>query len=278
MTSLVKMHPEVRRNPGGGRQDRWANVLRDYRQIRRLVTDNNKMCEKTTIQLFDVNRHTLVQWHNKAERRREVQSLEAGIGAPDPPMTTKNLPPPASMPLIQAPGEGLPQLAPQGTSVTSKRRKKTEITPDFEGTTQPFYFVPTGEGIFRFQQIYTPTVTPFVPHPGSILSHQILEEAQERTKKRVRVSEEERVHKRRKTFNTCTNCGQPKIKETGHKGFKGNSFCPESRETYKEFLKKVAKLIEQKKSYIFQQKQADIYVHLDNFFKLYSFFKSIFHF
>ena len=76
----------------------------------------------------------------------------------------------------------------------------------------------------------------------------VLEAALARTKKRRRVKEEERVYKRKKAHNVCRHCGQPKLKETGHKGFKGYSFCPNSLETYADFLNRVKALILPKKS------------------------------
>ena len=74
-----------------------------------------------------------------------------------------------------------------------------------------------------------------------------LAEAAVRTKKRQRVKEEERVYKKRKTQNVCRQCGYPKLKETGHKGFKGYSHCPLSVETYDDFLKRVQSVIAEKK-------------------------------
>ena len=69
-----------------------------------------------------------------------------------------------------------------------------------------------------------------------LLDPHTMQEAVARTKKRQRVKEEERVYKRVKKFNTCRSCGQPKLKETGHRGFKGYSFCPKSGQTYEAFL------------------------------------------
>ena len=57
------------------------------------------------------------------------------------------------------------------------------------------------------------------------------QEAAARTKKRQRVKEDEQVYKRWKKFNTCRACGQPKLKETGHRGFKDYSHCPKLGET-----------------------------------------------
>ena len=74
-----------------------------------------------------------------------------------------------------------------------------------------------------------------------------LAEAAVRTKKRQRVKEEERVYKKTKTHNVCRQCGYPKLKETGHKGFKGYSHCPTSVETYDDFLKRVKSVIAEKK-------------------------------
>ena len=75
-----------------------------------------------------------------------------------------------------------------------------------------------------------------------------MQEAAARTKKRQRVKEDEQVYKRVKTFNTCRACGQPKLKETGHRGFKGYLYCPKSGGTYEAFLADVHKKIDEKKS------------------------------
>ena len=74
-----------------------------------------------------------------------------------------------------------------------------------------------------------------------------LADAAVRTKKRQRVKEEERVYKKTKTHNVCRQCGYPKLKETGHKGFKGYSHCPLSVETYDDFLTRVKSVIGEKK-------------------------------
>ncbi|KAK3758985.1 hypothetical protein RRG08_005611 [Elysia crispata] len=53
--------------------------MRDYGRIKRLVTCSKELVDKTMIQLFVVNRHTLIQWYNKKVRRMEVDTLRPNL-------------------------------------------------------------------------------------------------------------------------------------------------------------------------------------------------------
>ena len=41
---------------------RWGMIMRDYAKIRTLVVNNARVMAETTIQLFEINLHTLTTW------------------------------------------------------------------------------------------------------------------------------------------------------------------------------------------------------------------------
>ena len=186
-----------------------------------------------------------------------------------PPLTWKDLPPPAEA-IVQLPSEEALELPhAEERRGTAKQWRQTQTVADVETSAETqLYAVPTGEGYFPNQSVFqmlasihaaiarsaagTSGQDPahHTAHPSRCptLDPDTMHEAAARTKKRQRVKEDERVYERVKTFNTCRSCGQPKLKETGHRGFKGYSFCPKSGGTYEAFLAEVRKKIDAKKS------------------------------
>ena len=132
------------------------------------------------------------------------------------------------------------------------------------------YTVPTGEGYFPNQSVFemlasihaaltssaagTSVQDPAFAHPTAHRSRsppwiqKRWRKLQPGQKKRQRVKEDERVYKQVKKFYTCHACGQPKLKKTGHRGFKGYSYCPKLGHSYGAFLGDVKKKINEKKS------------------------------
>ncbi|RUS90898.1 hypothetical protein EGW08_001295, partial [Elysia chlorotica] len=153
-TLLLDLHPSGQRLPGGGRKDHWADILGDYRRIRRLVLDNQQLSANANIQLSDVNRRTLTQWYNKILRTRDLASLTMGTDLPRPPMTATDLPPPEEKSIFQVPSEEVLQQPPplEDKSGTAVQRSQTRAVPDDEATSAdpPLYAAHSGEGICVF--------------------------------------------------------------------------------------------------------------------------------
>ncbi|RUS74334.1 hypothetical protein EGW08_017904 [Elysia chlorotica] len=129
----------------------------------------------------------------------------------------------------------------QKKSGTAVQRSQTRADSDDEATSHPpLYATHSGEGILFTspEQVlgWLKSVTTPVPQQHDVPTAQgahtarppqpnldtarppqpNLDEdaAEQRTKKRQRVKEDERVYKLQKKFNTCRACGQPKLKET----------------------------------------------------------------
>ncbi|RUS80407.1 hypothetical protein EGW08_011843, partial [Elysia chlorotica] len=81
-----------------------------------------------------------------------------------------------------------------------------------------------------------------VLRPSPLLGAQTLHAGADRLKKRRRVKDNLGIYKR--ATHTCRVCGQPKRLETGHRGYRGYSFCPTSVESYDTFLIRVKTILQ----------------------------------
>ncbi|GFS07732.1 hypothetical protein ElyMa_006575900 [Elysia marginata] len=269
----------------GGRQDRWPGVLLDYERIRRLVLSNRELVRHAMIQLFEVNTQTLRQWFEKRGKWLNTSQLIMGTVGPRAPLTASDLPPPVPMPVempvqkqtpVETPSEGLlmPGTSQDRSGSVMKQTIIHQVLP------QPVYLMHTSEGFVlnlnnalevfaRMSQTASQpaSVLQTAAHPAPVAAHPdaharptfappqadpMMEEAFKRTRMRQRVKEEERKNQRRTTFNICQVCRRPKIKETGHRGYKSYSHCPRSKETYQQFRERVMALIESKKKQTFE--------------------------
>ncbi|GFO12069.1 hypothetical protein PoB_003857400 [Plakobranchus ocellatus] len=274
---LMEMYPQSYQRKGSHRRtSRWALLLRDYTRIRRLLLHNPDVRAKTSIQLFEINQYTLTQWHNATKKTEEVQTLLQGTDPPQATFTGRNLPEARTDPPFEARADsGRIQYSPPqepDRSGQARKMQPSKQAPDVEQSGQSIPTVHSGallrlEDVVRnlvrdVVQIYgippaAPLGLPPAAQPGpSVLSSVLsvpsvpptLAAVRERTKKRCRVKDEDRKYKREKLFNTCKRCGQPKLKETGHKGYKGYSHCPSDSESYNQFLKRVKRLLHEKKN------------------------------
>ncbi|RXM98253.1 hypothetical protein EOD39_13362 [Acipenser ruthenus] len=75
---LCRLHPSST-NSKGVRTSRWAAILGDFSKVRELVLGNPRLVEKSTLQLFELNQHTLSQWHNKRQKGQEQAVLQQGV-------------------------------------------------------------------------------------------------------------------------------------------------------------------------------------------------------
>ncbi|GFR76574.1 hypothetical protein ElyMa_005803400 [Elysia marginata] len=252
----------------GGRKDRWPGVLLNYERIRRLVLSNRELVRHTMIQLFEVNTQTLRQWFEKRGKWLNTSQLIMGTVGPRAPLTASDLPPPAPMPVqmpvqkqtpVETPSEGLlmPGTSQDRSGSLMKQTIMHQVLP------KPVYLMHTSEcfvlnlnnaleAFARMSQTASlpASVLQTAAHPAPVAAHPdaharptfaptqedpMIKEAFKRTRMRQRVKEEERKNQRRISFNICQVCHRPKTKETGHKGYKGYSHCPQSKETYHQF-------------------------------------------
>lgn len=58
---LCSLHKSPTKKAGVS-TSRWINILSDYHNIREIVLDNHRVMSETTIQLFELNQRTLIQW------------------------------------------------------------------------------------------------------------------------------------------------------------------------------------------------------------------------
>ncbi|GFO37248.1 hypothetical protein PoB_006375300 [Plakobranchus ocellatus] len=189
--------------------------------------------------------------HNATKKTDEVQTLLQGTDLPQAVFTGRNLPEARTDPPFEAPSDSgrIQYSPPQEPDRSGQARKKqpTKQAPDVEQSGQSIQTVHSGallrlEDVVRnlmrdVVQIFdTPQAAPLGLPPAK------------NKKKRCRVKDEDRTYKRENLFNICERCGQHKLKETGHKGYKGYSHCPSDRESYDEFFRRVKRLIEDKKN------------------------------
>ncbi|KAK1152039.1 hypothetical protein AOXY_G31591, partial [Acipenser oxyrinchus oxyrinchus] len=78
---LCRLHPSPTKSKGV-RTSWWAAILGDYSKVQELVLGSPRLIEKTTLQLFELNQHTLCQWHNKRQKGQEQAVLQQGVAPP----------------------------------------------------------------------------------------------------------------------------------------------------------------------------------------------------
>ncbi|KAK6491780.1 hypothetical protein HHUSO_G3948 [Huso huso] len=96
---LCRLHPSSTKSKGV-RTSRWAAILGDFSKVRELVLGSPRLVEKSTLQLFELNQHTLSQWHNKRQKGQEQAVLQQGV-APLSASAVDPEPQPQPRPLLQ---------------------------------------------------------------------------------------------------------------------------------------------------------------------------------
>ena len=97
------------------------------------------------------------------------------------------------------------------------------------------------------EQTYTTTVIPVASKPPTPQTTSITVPVYSKTslyRKKAQASSGSYTpkYKARKAPNKCSKCGQPKLLDTGHKGFRGYSYCPASeKRTYEEWKESLPK-------------------------------------
>ena len=79
----------------------------DYGDIKQLMLGNATVMQSTTLQLFDINQTTLVQWHNKRQKRQDSSILLQEVNLPASiPVAPMPLPPVQMSPTAAPPHPG----------------------------------------------------------------------------------------------------------------------------------------------------------------------------
>ncbi|MGH0120698.1 UNVERIFIED_CONTAM: hypothetical protein FKN15_031627 [Acipenser sinensis] len=223
---LCHLHPSPTKSKGV-RTSRWAAILSDYSKVRELVLGSPRLMEKTTLQLFELNQHTLSQWHNKRQKGQEQAVLQQGVAPPSASVVDPE-PQPQLRPLLQ---EGMTYghqrhvfTCPPNTADQAKQQKRPGATAqtavlDHSATPAPH---PTSSLSTSSAAGAAAAAPPPVPRTTSW-----------RHKKRAEEEEGgsntgKRKYERKRAENLCSLCGQPKRKEFGHSRFGNVAFCSAS--------------------------------------------------
>ncbi|XP_036943164.1 uncharacterized protein LOC119012987 [Acanthopagrus latus] len=230
-TKLCSLHKSPTKKSGVS-TPRWSKILDSYHHIRELVLNTPRLMAETTLQLFELNQKTLIQWFQRRQKTQEMSVLSQG-------MAPTNKIPVAPNQLL-APKETLELLPP-----TSGPRHQFVLPPNLEGQAP----------VLRARQTTRcchPHSTRHCTQPhrtsagpaqlGSTLGAPV-SRFTERNRRRRALEEESGVPKRRYlrgvAYNTCGTCGQPKTKEFGHSRYGSATFCPQASQgkSLEEWLK-----------------------------------------
>ncbi|XP_049323370.1 uncharacterized protein LOC111197186 [Astyanax mexicanus] len=231
----------------GVRVERWALILQDYHSIRQLVLNAPTLMSRTTLQLFEINRRTLMQWFNKRQKAQERAVLLQGVERPSASAVAQDpLPLPREQPL-QPPTFAFQPFTfaspPNTAGQAVRRRQKTEMPqpPQAPGArlilpaasasqTQPvciFISPPTSSHIPvpAFQPVQH-TVQPPTAVTGAAAAAQVERVPATTAWYRKKTEDtQRRKYERSSEANLCSKCGQPKQKEFGHSRFGSETFC-----------------------------------------------------
>ncbi|XP_047191158.1 uncharacterized protein LOC124850755 [Scophthalmus maximus] len=219
---------------------RWTLILRDYSKIRQLVLANGAVMQGTTLQLFDVNQTTLIQWHNKRLKRQDSNILLQGVNLPPAiPVARAPLPPVQIRPAV-APLQPGPQhqyhLPPSTAGQAVVKRKSAAPAHHLHAPKALCPRLPAPRQLFpqpappptsaRFPFVIDPSpaigpivfLAPQVPAAKSIAPHGPLPTP----------SPARRPYNRTTDKNKCSQCHQPRNKDNGHGQYYGYIYCPQN--------------------------------------------------
>lgn len=221
---------------------RWTLILTDYRKIRQLVLGNGAVMENSTLQLFDVNQTTLIQWHNKRLKRQECNILLQGVNLPASiPVASVPLPPVQVRPTTAPPQPG-PQHQyhlPQSTAGQAVDKRKSAALAQHTHSLQsvcPRF--PSKRQLFP-QQTSSPSPAPLPtvsgPSPASDPLVHVFLTPQVHVSKLIAPAgplssppSARRPYHRKVDKNKCSHCQQPRNKESGHSQYYGYIYCPQN--------------------------------------------------
>ncbi|XP_034436951.1 uncharacterized protein LOC117759113 [Hippoglossus hippoglossus] len=217
---------------------RWTLILKDYSKIRQLVLGNGVVMQTTTLQLFEVNQTTLIQWHNKRLKRQECGILLQGVNLPPSiPVASVPLPPMQSRPTAAPPQLG-PQHQyhlPQSTAGKAVDKRKSVLPA--QHLHPPKAFCP---GLPSMRQLvpqqarpHTSAPMPIVPQSSPVIGPIVVLPPQVPAVKLLAPagplpipSSARRRYIRTTEKNKCSQCQQPRTLENGHRQYYGYVYCP----------------------------------------------------
>ncbi|XP_026179825.1 uncharacterized protein LOC113140248 [Mastacembelus armatus] len=216
---------------------RWTLILQDYSKIRQLVLGNGTVMDSTTLQLFNVNQTTLIQWHNKQLKRQDCAIILQGVNLPASTLLAPAPLPPGQVRHTAAPPHpGLPHqyhlpAFTVGQAVLKRRSAAPPqpcapqaVRPRLQGQRQLFprqALPPTSASVHtvldpihvitppQFVRLQVPAQRPIAP-AGPPPPPPPARRAYNRT-----------VEK-----NKCGQCNHPRTKESGHSQYYGHIYCP----------------------------------------------------
>ncbi|XP_060590001.1 uncharacterized protein LOC132745184 [Ruditapes philippinarum] len=233
---LMKLYPGDRKCEGTV-WTRWRLVLRAFHNIRQVILKSQQAMQRTEIQLPLLNKKTLQQWYNKADKEHEQKVLLQGINMPKPALTGSDLPEarqkPAALPSNQAPTykfKDNPCTAGLAHKrINRKRKSDTKLsvnqTPEATVITYPVIMEQQQIIILPGQQTaivppLTTTSTTTSPIPTTSIT-----------------SKKTRPYKT-PTFVNCSKCGQNRKNSTTHKTYMFKIYCQNSENiTFEEWRK-----------------------------------------
>ncbi|XP_030202066.1 uncharacterized protein LOC115534917 [Gadus morhua] len=215
---------------------RWSKILHDYHHIRDLVLNSPRVMQGTKIQLFEINQRTLIQWFQRHQKNQEMSVLSQGVASTNLiPVAPDQLPPPKEQLQLLPPTSGPqhefvlpPNLEGQAPDLRPGRR------PAAATRERPIAPAPTAPDFARLMSAprmlpacastSSAGPAPLVPAPAAPVSR-----FTKRNRQRRAPEEESGVGKRKYmrgvTYNTCSQCGQPKTKDFGHSRHGSATFC-----------------------------------------------------
>ncbi|KAG7454080.1 hypothetical protein MATL_G00263900 [Megalops atlanticus] len=102
LLELCRAHSHEATTLAGVRMHRWGAVMSEYRQIRDNVLNCPTLMACTRIQLYDVNKRTLTQWHNQRSKAMMRETVAIAVPGPSAPETAAE-PLPAPRTLLPKP-------------------------------------------------------------------------------------------------------------------------------------------------------------------------------
>ncbi|RXN08810.1 hypothetical protein ROHU_011351 [Labeo rohita] len=221
---------------------RWTLILRDYSKIRQLVLGNGTVMQSSTLQLFDVNQTTLIQWHNKRLKRQECNILLQGVNLPASiPVAPVPLPP-VQVRLTAAPPQPGPQHQyhlPHSTAGQAVVKRKSAAPAQQTHSLQSVCpRLPAQRQLFP-QQASRPTSAPLPavssPSPASDPLVYVFLTPPVNAPKQIAPAgplssppPTRRPYNRKVDKNKCSLCQQPSNKESGHSQYYGYIYCPQN--------------------------------------------------
>ncbi|XP_041119536.1 uncharacterized protein LOC121322952 [Polyodon spathula] len=200
--------------------DKQCLILRDYSQVRELVLGSPRLMEKTTLQLFQLNQHTLSQWHNKRQKGQKQAVLQLGV-EPSSASAVDPEPQPQPHPLLQEGVTYSHQLhaipCPPNTVGEAKQQKLPGATA------QTAVLVPSAIPAPHSTSSAVAAAPP--PHVSSTTCWRHRKRAEEEV---GGSNTGKRKYERKRAENLCSLCGQPKQKEFGQSRFGNVAFCSAS--------------------------------------------------